>query len=102
LAANPYCFVFFIGGLLIGWLAMSLGLPPEVVNNINDNYYFSWSAGPECNGIYRDHAQKFSGGFSPAKTELKSGCLSQHIHFSHSTVEMAKNFEQSNAYSNFW
>jgi hypothetical protein len=69
---------------------------------INDNYYFSWLAGPECNGIYRDHAQKFSGGFSPAKTELKSGCLSQHIHFSHSTVEMAKNFEQSNAYSNFW
>ena len=66
---------------------------------INDNYYVSRTAGPECNEIYRNHAQKFSGGISTAKTELESRCLIQQNHFAHLTVGKPKIFRQSSAYA---
>ena len=66
---------------------------------INDNYDFSCSTGAECYEFYRNHAQKFPGGISTAKTELKYRCLNQQNHFAYSAVENRKIFEQSNAYA---
>lgn len=71
----------------------------NVCPEVNDNYYFSWPTGPECNGIYRNNAQKFPGGISTAKTELKCRCLNQQNHFAYSTVENRKIFEQSSAHA---
>ena len=71
----------------------------DFCSEINDCYYFSWPAGPECNGIYRNNAQKFPGGISTAKTELKYRCLNQQNHSAYSAVENQKIFEQSNTYT---
>lgn len=64
----------------------------------NDNYYFSWSARPECNGIYRNNAHKFPSGIITAKAVLKYRWLNQQNHSAYSAVEKRKIFEQSIAY----
>lgn len=72
----------------------------DFCTEINDNYYFPGAAGPECNGVYRNYAQKFSGGVGPAKTELKYNCyLNQQNQSAYSAVENRKIFEQSNAHA---
>lgn len=74
----------------------------DFCSKINDNYDFSGSTGPKCNGFYRNHAQTFSSGLSAAKTELESRCIRQQNHFAHLTVEKPKNFEQLSAYAKIW
>ena len=73
---------------------------PDICSEINDNYDFSCPTGPECNGLSRNHAQKFSSGVSAAKAELESSCLRQQNQFAHLTVEKTKIFGQSSAYAN--